>query len=162
MHHTHKHTYIDFFLTFSPGGPWIPCGPGSPCNITHGINHISYAGMKALLNESSRFEGERVCFEILHARSQASGQHLAAAKTTSLLCASVALTRYVLTMFFLFAAALSAGRPHVWGEEKLWRNMLSCSTKCAHTGSFSSSHIVLWFHMYYRRGEVYKQNTCGI
>lgn len=44
-------------------------------------------------------------------------------------------------------------------QKKWWRNMLSCSTKCAHAGSFSPSHIVLWFN---RQGDVYKQNTCGI
>ena len=74
--------------------------------------------------------------------SGASGPHLAAVKKQSccepnLLCCRVALTWYVLTMFFLFAS--SAGRPHVWGE-KWWRDMLSCSAKCAHSASFSSPY----------------------
>lgn len=84
IHHTLTHTLsckLLNYITFGPGGPWIPCGPGSPCNTTHDINHISChsnTGIKPLLNESLRFESVCMCWD---ARSQASGQHLAAVKS---------------------------------------------------------------------------------
>lgn len=41
-------------VTFDPGGPWIPCGPGSPWNRRHDVNHLQ-------LKEVSEEFSEWIC-----------------------------------------------------------------------------------------------------
>lgn len=74
--HTHIFCKLLNYITFGPGGPWIPCGPGSPCNITHDMNHISCylnTRVRPLSKKSFQIKGVQIKTHVAQASGAAPG-----------------------------------------------------------------------------------------
>lgn len=162
--HTHIFCKLLNYITFGPGGPWIPCGPGSPCNITHDINHISCylnTRVRPLSKKSFQIKGVQIKTHVAQASGAAPGSRKKLSSRLSRICCFNVIC--LNNVFPVFAPACPVSTMATCLEKMMRGHGEQWRTVSAHADSFSLCAYSQPYCVAAERGQnVYKSSTCGI